>query len=184
MGKKERAIEILKSFFSNEYGYLPGTSVHRYKNCRGPLIVATSAEGMGVNYAQSYTSKIALRPQRLLLMLRLLQPSGSLSCLTKCAPCPPMANNHFEDTCLSMSGATNIHMRKGFVVQFEFHFALCDVFFPTLLFTLQACLQCGQLCIPHGLLFLCTKYGSGCGNHHIHRTHTPMHALFCRAFHI
>ena len=68
----------------------------------------------------------------------LLPPPVSLSWLTKCAPCPPMANNHFENPCLSMSWATNIHLRRGFVVEFEFDLPLCDVFFPTLLLSLQA----------------------------------------------
>ena len=44
----------------------------------------------------------------------LLPPSVSLSWLTKCARCPPMANNHFENPSLSMSCATNIHLRRGF----------------------------------------------------------------------
>ena len=32
-----RSIEILKSFFSNDYGYSLGTFVHHYKNCSGQL---------------------------------------------------------------------------------------------------------------------------------------------------
>ena len=115
-----------------------------------------------------------------------LSPSNSLSWLTKCAPCPPMANNHFENPCLSMSCATNIHLREGFVVEFEFDLPLCDVFFPTLLLTLCGRLQSAALCTPHGLLFICRKYGKGSGKDHIRRNHTPcaMHALFCCASHV
>ena len=61
----------------------------------------------------------------------LLPPSVDRSWLTKCAPRPPWANNHFENPCLSMSCATNIHLRRGFVVEFEFELPLRDVFFPT-----------------------------------------------------
>ena len=114
----------------------------------------------------------------------LLPPSGCLSCPTKCAPCPPMANNHFVNPCLSMSCATNINLRRGFVVEFEFHLALCDVFFPTLQLTLQACLQSAKLCTPHVLLFICRKYGKRSGKDHIQRNHTPPHALFCCASHV
>ena len=39
-----RSIEILKSFFSNEYGFLLGTFVHHYKNWCGQLKSATAAE--------------------------------------------------------------------------------------------------------------------------------------------
>ena len=80
-------------------------------------------------------------------------PSVSLSSLTKCASCPPLAKN----PSLSMSCATNMHLRRGFVVQFEFDSPLCDVFFPTLLLTLRACLQTAALCTPNGLLFICRK---------------------------
>ena len=48
-----RSIKILKSFFNNEYGYLPGTFVHHYKNCCGQLKAATAAEGMRVHYVQT-----------------------------------------------------------------------------------------------------------------------------------
>ena len=47
------SIEILKSFFNNEYGYSPGTFVHHYKNCCGQLKAATAAEGMRVHYVHS-----------------------------------------------------------------------------------------------------------------------------------
>ena len=58
----------------------------------------------------------------------LLPPSISLSWLTKHAPCPPVANNHYENPCLSMSCATNKHVRRGFVVDFEFDLP-CVMFF-------------------------------------------------------
>ena len=48
-----RSIEILKSFFNNEYGYPLGTFVHHYKNCCGQLNAATAAEGIRVHYVQS-----------------------------------------------------------------------------------------------------------------------------------
>ena len=48
-----RCIEILKSSFSNEYGYSLGTFVHHYKNCYGQLKAATVAQGMRVHYVRS-----------------------------------------------------------------------------------------------------------------------------------
>ena len=48
-----RSIEILKSFFSNEYGYSLGTFIHHYKNCCGQLKAATAVEGICVHYVQS-----------------------------------------------------------------------------------------------------------------------------------
>ena len=46
------SIEILKSFFSNEYGSL-GTLVHHYKNCCKRLKSATTAQAMRVHYVPS-----------------------------------------------------------------------------------------------------------------------------------
>ena len=66
----------------------------------------------------------------------------------------------------------------GFVVDFELHLVLCNVFFPTLLLTLQACLPSAELCTPHVLLFICKKYGKGSGKDHIQGNHSPPHALF------
>ena len=125
-----------------------------------------------------------LQPRKGTRPSALLPPSVCLSCPTKCAPCPAKANNHYENPCLSMSCATNIHMRRGFPVEFEFHLPLCDVFFPTLLLSPRACLQSAALCTPHGLSFICKKYGKGSGKHHTRRNHTPMHALFCCACHV
>ena len=44
------SINILKSFFSNEYAYLLGTFVDHYKKCCGHLKLATAGEGMCVHY--------------------------------------------------------------------------------------------------------------------------------------
>ena len=48
-----RSIEILSSFFSNEYRYSLGIFVHHYTNWCGQLKAATAAEGMCVHYVQS-----------------------------------------------------------------------------------------------------------------------------------
>ena len=48
-----RSIQLLKSFFNNEYGYSLGTFVHHYKNCCGQVKAATAAEGIRVHYVQS-----------------------------------------------------------------------------------------------------------------------------------
>ena len=48
-----RSIEILKSFFSNEYGYSLGFFVHHYKKCCGQLKAAKAAEGMPVHYVRT-----------------------------------------------------------------------------------------------------------------------------------
>ena len=39
-----RCIAILKSFFSNEYGFSRGTFIHHYKNCCGQLNSATAVQ--------------------------------------------------------------------------------------------------------------------------------------------
>ena len=62
-----RSIEILKSFFNNDYGYSLGTFVHHYKNCHRQLKAATAAEGMRVQYIQSAVhggSPFVLRDRR------------------------------------------------------------------------------------------------------------------------
>ena len=46
----------------------------------------------------------------------LLPPALSLPCLRECAPCPPMATKHFENPCLSLSCASDIHLRRGLAV--------------------------------------------------------------------
>ena len=89
----------------------------------------------------------------------LLPPAINLSCPTKCAPCSPMASKHFENPCLSMSCANNIHLRRGFVVEFQFDFPLCDFFRPTLLLSPQGSLQFVALCSAHALLFIPGIYG-------------------------
>ena len=96
----------------------------------------------------------------------LLPPSINLSCPTKCAPCSPMASKHFENPCFSMSCANNIHLRRGFVVEFQFDFPLCDFFNPTLLLSPQGSLQFAALCSAHALLFIPGIYGQRSGDEH------------------
>ena len=47
-----RSIDILKSFFKNQYGYLLCYFVHHYKNCCGQPKSATAAEGNCVHYVR------------------------------------------------------------------------------------------------------------------------------------
>ena len=47
-----RPIDVLKSFFNNEYGYSLGTFVHHYRNIIGHVKSTAAAQGMCVHYVQ------------------------------------------------------------------------------------------------------------------------------------